>query len=787
MSNHNQTKTLPVEGMHCASCASTIKRKLGKIDGVESCEVNFGTEKVKVTFDRNKTSVSAMNKEIDKLGYSIVDNDQTEHHMTYSEMTNGHDMPMDHSLHAGHDMMTPISSDQSVKERKLKELAKLKQHLTIVVPFMAVSILVMAWEIGAEPFALWPKMPEVIMEFFHHLLPIFATYTLFVIGLPYLQGLARFIKYRVANMDTLVGMGTLVAFIYSFILTAFEEPLAAFVNTEQAYYDVTIVVIGFITLGKYLEARSKLQTGEAIEKLLGLQAKTALVLRDGESLEIPVEEVVVGDTLIIKPGQKIPVDGEIIEGSTSLDESMITGESLPVDKKAGDSVIGATINKQGSLQVKATQVGSDTVLSQIIKMVEEAQGSKAPIERLADQISAVFVPVVLVFAVIVLILWLVVGSQFMPFSQALTLGIVSFVGILVIACPCAMGLATPTAVIVGVGKAAQNGILIKNAESLEKFNAINFVVFDKTGTITKGIPTVTDITPLAGRTEQEVLRLLASLENHSEHPLAQAVVEKATNEKMKFKKVEKFSAVEGKGLKGTVNGDEYYAGNLKLAKDLSLTIDTDVINSFTSQGKTPVVLMTKKEVLAYVAIADTIKDDAKKTIDDLHRDGLKVALLTGDNQQTAEYIAQQVGIDRVIAEVLPADKAAEIKKLQAEGFKVAMVGDGINDAPALVTADVGIAMGTGTDVAIESAGITLLGGHISKLPKAITLARATMSTIKQNLFWAFFYNVVGIPVAAGLLYPVWGILLNPAVAGAAMAFSSVSVVLNALRLKTVKL
>lgn len=783
MSQNSQTQSVEVVGMHCASCATTIKRKLGKLDGVDSCEVNYGTEKAKVTFDPNKTSIQAMNQEISKLGYTLEEPKKT---MDHSQMVIDHSQ-MNHSMHEGHDMLTPISSDASVKARKLQELAKYKQHIQIVTPMVAVSIFVMLWEIGADPLGLWPEMPEVIGEFFHHLLPIFATYTLFVIGLPYLQGVVRFIKHRVANMDTLVGIGTLVAFLYSFILSAFEEPLAQFINTDHSYYDVTIVVIGFITLGKFLEARSKLRTGEAIEKLLGLQAKSAVVLRDGKQVEIPIEQVVVGDILIVKPGQKIAVDGEIVEGSSAIDESMVTGESIPVDKKPGDKVIGATTNKQGSLQVKATQVGENTMLSQIIKMVEEAQGSKAPIERLADQISAVFVPIVLVFAVIVLLLWIVVGAQFMPFSEALTLGIVSFVGILVIACPCAMGLATPTAVIVGVGKAAQNGILIKNAESLEKLDAINFMVLDKTGTVTKGMPEVTDISPVGNHSAEKVLTLLASLEHHSEHPLAQALVEKAQNEKRTLVQVKDFLAIEGKGLKGVIDSKSYYAGNLKLAEDLKLHIDETLITSFTSQGKTPVILMTDKEVIAYVAIADTIKDEAKEAIAQLHKKGIKVAMLTGDNQRTAQYIADQIGIDRVIAEVLPGDKAKEVKKLQSEGYKVAMVGDGINDAPALATADVGIAMGTGTDVAIESAGVTLLGGQISKLPKAITLAHATMSTIKQNLFWAFFYNVVGIPIAAGVLYPFFGIMLNPAIAGGAMAFSSVSVVLNALRLKRIKL
>ena len=762
-------KSYPVMGMHCASCASVIKRKLEKLDGVESCTVNYGNEKAQVAYDPQKVTVSQMNQEIDKLGYSLMEGE------------------MDHSMPAGHDMMTPVSSDSSIKTQKLKDLAKLQRHVQIVLPMVAVSILVMAWEIGADPLGFWPKMPEMLMEFFHHLLPVFATYALFVIGVPYLQGVIRFFRYRVANMDSLVGIGTSVAFLYSFIVTAFEGPLASYVNTEQNYYDVTIVVIGFITLGKFLEARSKLKTGEAIEKLLGLQVKNALILRDGKEIEVPIDQVVVDDIMLVKPGAKIPLDGVIIEGKSSIDESMITGESIPVDKGPGDTVIGSTINKQGSLQIRVVKVGSDTMLSQIIKMVEDAQGSKAPIERMVDQISAIFVPIVLVLSVVTLIFWLVIGSQFMPFSQALTLGILSFVGILVIACPCAMGLATPTAIIVGVGKAAQNGILIKNAESLEKFNYINFVIMDKTGTITNGKPVVTDIQSIGSNSEKDILQLLASLESHSEHPLAFAIVEKAKNEKLSLHKVKDFEAIEGKGLKGTIGDTEHFAGNLKLASDLKIAVDDEVIKTFTSQGKTPVVFMTKQNVIGYIGIADTIKDDAKEAVAALHKQGIKVAMLTGDNERTAQYIAKQVGIDRVIAEVLPADKASEIKKLQKEGYKVAMVGDGINDAPALATADVGVAMGTGTDVAIESAGITLLGGHISKLPKAVSLARATMNIIKQNLFWAFFYNIIGIPIAAGLLYPLFGILLNPAIAGAAMGFSSVSVVANSLRLKSQKI
>lgn len=741
-----------VHGMHCASCASIIKRKLEKIDSVDSCDINYGTETAKIAFDSDKVSISQMNQEIEKLGYSLNSK-----------------------------IRAPL------EDQKTQELAKLKHQLQIILPMVAVSIFVMMWEIGAEPLRLWPKMPDVGMTFFHHLLPIFATYALFIVGAPYLKGVLRFIKYHVANMDTLIGIGTSVAFLYSFIISAFEKVLAPYVNTAQNYYDITIVVIGFITLGKFLEARSKLKTGEAVEKLLNLQAKTALILRGGKEIEVAIDEVVMGDIVIVKPGQKIPVDGIIVTGTTSIDESMITGEPIPVDKNVGSQVTGATMNKQGSIHIKTTKVGEGTMLAQIIKMVEAAQGSKAPIERLADTVSAVFVPIVLMTAIVVFLSWLIIGSQFMPMSEAFTRGLVSLVGVLVIACPCAMGLATPTAVIVGMGKAAEHGILIKNAESLEKLGSINFVVLDKTGTITNGTPKVSDIHSIKPYTETQILQLVASLENHSEHPLALAVVEKAKQVKLTLKNVANFAAIEGKGVKGNIEGTTYYAGNPKLVGDLKLEADIALINTFASQGKPPIILMTDKDIYAYIAITDTVKEEAKNTISKLHQQGMKIAMLTGDHQQTAEYIGALVGIDQVIAEILPGDKAKEIEKLQRQRYQVAMVGDGINDAPALATADVGIAMGTGTDVAIESAGITLLGGKLAKLPQAITLSRATMRTIKQNLFWAFFYNIIGIPIAAGILFPFFGIILNPAFAGAAMAFSSVSVVTNALRLKRVKL
>lgn len=785
MSINQQTKTkkiVDVKGMHCASCSSLITRKLKKMAGVESCEVNVGTEQAALVYDSEQISVTDMNEEINKLGYRLIDrqpmptkaqNHNHSEHTAHSSMSSG----IDHSQHLG--------LNQS-KEEKIEELAQLKEKVDFVLPITLLVFILMMWDISSQFIPVIPRLP-IPMMLFNSLSFLLATVVLFWVGNQFLDGVKRFAVHRVANMDTLVGIGTLTAYIYS-ALVFLVPPINTLLQApDYTYFDVTIVVIGFVIYGKYLEARSKLKTGEAIEKLIGLQAKSAIVIRDGKEVEVPIDQVVVDDIFIVKPGQKIAVDGVIVEGASSIDESMITGESMPVDKKVGEVVVGATINKQGSLQVRATKVGKETVLAQIIQMVTEAQSSKAPIERLADQVSAVFVPVVLVFSVIVLLAWILIGMQFLPFSQALTLGIISFVGILVIACPCAMGLATPTAVIVGVGKAAQNGILIKNAESLEKSNSVNMVVMDKTGTLTKGTPELTDILTIGQRSPREILQILASLEKHSEHPLAQAIVEKAISDKVTLKKVTDFSVMEGQGLKGTIEGIEYHVGNLKLAKDLGHNVDEERINTFATQGKTPVILMTKKGIVAYVGIADTLRENARDAIAELHRQGIKVVMLTGDNRKTAEFIAKQAGVDRAVAEVLPADKVAEIKKLQAEGYVVAMVGDGINDAPALATADVGIAMGTGTDVAIESAGITLLGGQISKLPKAIKLARATMTTIKQNLFWAFFYNVIGIPIAAGLLFPIFGIMLNPAIAGAAMAFSSVSVVLNALRLKTVNL
>lgn len=775
-----------VEGMHCASCSQLIKRRLTKLPGVTSAEVNYGSETAAVSYDPDKLSVNDMNAELQKMGYSLnPDGTHQESHRPENRLPS-HDIH-NHSAHqtnTGTDHTEHIGLNQS-KQKKLEELADLKTRTEFALPVALLIFVIMVWDIASMFFSL-PPFP-IPMDIFNPISFIAATVVLFWIGKQYITAVGRFIQYRIANMDSLVGIGTITAYIYSSVLLLFPGISGYLKLPDGLYFDVTIVVIGFITLGKFLETRSKLQTGEAIEKLLNLQAKDAVVLRDGKQIEIPVNQVIIGDILVIKPGQKIPVDAVITSGTTAIDESMITGEPLPVDKNPGDTVVGATINTYGSIQAKATKVGNDTMLAQIIQMVRSAQGSKAPIERLADSVSAVFVPVVLVVSVVALMGWLLIGPVLLPAAPTVSIALMAFVGILVIACPCAMGLATPTAVIVGVGKAAQHGILIKNAESLEKFSSITTVVLDKTGTLTKGKPEVTDIYTSHQEDAPEVLRILASLEQHSEHPLAAAITKKAASQSLPLHTVENYRAIPGKGLTGVIENTTYFAGNIKLANDAGVVPDTEIMDRFATQGKTPILLMTSKKILGIIGIADTVKDEAKDAVGALHRMGLTVTMLTGDSRKTAEYISRQIGIDRIIAEVLPADKASEIIKLQEEGHKVAMVGDGINDAPALAQADVGVAMGTGTDVAIESAGITLLGGNIAKLPQAVLLAKKTMRVIKQNLFWAFSYNIILIPVAAGVLYPFMGILLNPGLAAFAMAASSISVVGNSLRLKRAKI
>jgi len=770
-----KTALFTVKGMHCASCASIIEKTLKKTEGVHAAEVNYGTETAKVSFNGIEMDSEHLSKKIEPLGYTL----SAIQHKPADSMT-AQEMGMSNDEHAAH-----LGLSQSKKE-KLAELRDMRVKVASAIPLAIVSIAVMSWEILAR-FTGVSSMPGVYEEFFHHLLPLLATYVLFFVGRPYLWGVYRFLRYGKANMDTLIGIGTLVAYLYSFIVTAFEEVLAPFIDVSNTYYDVTIIVITFIALGKYLETRSKLRTGDAIEKLLTMQAKTALVIRDGREQEISVVEVVRGDLIVVKPAGKIPVDGVITEGASYVDEAMVTGEPIPVQKNIGDSVVGGTINTMGSFTFKATKVGSETMLAHIIKMVQEAQGSKAPIQALADKISSVFVPIVLVIALVALILWLSVGSSYLGFSQALSFGLVSFVGVLVIACPCALGLATPTAIIVGVGKGAKEGILIKDAATLEKLHKVSVVVVDKTGTITKGKPELVALRNLSKRGDDELISLLASLENKSEHPIASAVVSYAREKKVSLRPVAHFEAIKGKGVRALIDSVEYFAGSVKLITDSGLFFDVQTLGQDTREGKTPVILATKSGVLGVALVADAVKPEAAEAVARLHKLGIKVVMLTGDDTNTARHVADLVGIDEVEAEVMPEDKLKVIKKFQSKGEIVAMAGDGVNDAPALAQADVGIAMATGTDVAIESAGITLLHGDISKLVKAIALSKMTMRGIKQNLFWAFFYNIVGIPLAGGALYPIIGWLLSPAFAGFAMAASSVSVVGNSLRIRAKRL
>lgn len=760
--------TFHIRGMHCASCASVIEKALKKAEGVDAVEVNFGTETAKVSFDEAKTHPSSLSKAIEPLGYSLV---------VPTGTSSAREMGMSESEHAAH-----LGLNQS-KNEKLAELATMKTKIIAIMPMAAFAGFVMTWDILAA-FGRVPAIPAGWNDVLRYVLAVMAAYALFFVGKPYLLGFYRFLRHGVANMDTLIGIGTSAAFLYSMAVTVFRDALRPFLNVEVAYFDVAIVVIAFITLGKYLEARAKIKTGDAIEKLLTLQAKTALVIRDGQEMELPVEQVVHDDLIIVKPAGKIPVDGVVTEGSSYIDEAMVSGEPVPVEKNAGDKVVAGTLNTTGSFTFRATKVGSETLLAHIIQMVEDAQGSKAPIQALADKISSVFVPVVLVIAFSSLALWLFVGTGPLGFAQALSFGLVSFVGVLVIACPCALGLATPTAIIVGVGKGAKEGILIKDASTLEKLHTVTTVVIDKTGTITKGKPELVTIRNQSGTGEAELVAILASLESKSEHPIASAIVSYAKSHDIALRLVENFRALEGKGVQGDVGGTGYFAGNTRLVTDLRIAFDAKKIEQETLEGNTPVILATASQVIGIVLVADAIKPEAKEAVTNLHKLGIQVVMLTGDNAQTANYIAKQVGIDEVVAEVMPEDKLNKIKELQARGHIVAMAGDGINDAPALAQADVGIAMATGTDVAIESAGITLLHGDISKLVKAIRLSKLTMRGIKQNLFWAFAYNVVGIPLASGIFYPFFGWLLNPVFAGLAMALSSVSVVGNSLRLKT---
>jgi len=734
-------QTYPIKGMHCASCVRLIEKSLNKLPGVREANVNLATEKATVTYDPDECSDEQIASAVSNVGYKVIKHE----------------------------------SQDLEKEEKQEELKALRNKVIVSLTLGGLII----W--GSFP-GIMKTAPSLLTNPWIQLL--LAIPVQFWAGLEFYRATIPALKHRLANMDTLVALGTTVAFGFSVFITFFPNIVESIGMEPMPYFDVSTIIIGLILLGRYFEARAKAGTSEAIKKLIGLQAKTARVMRSGEEVDIPIDQVQIGDVIRVRPGEKIPVDGTIIEGESSVDESMLTGESIPVDKTKGDSVVGATINKSGTFTYKATKVGSDTMLAQIIKLVQEAQGSKAPIQRIADTISSYFVPIVIMLAFATFGIWYVFGG-----SQAFLFALLNTVAVLIIACPCAMGLATPTAIMVGTGKGAEHGILIKDAESLEIAHKINTVVFDKTGTLTKGKPEVTDIVSTNKIKKDEILKFAASIEKGSEHSLAESIVKKADEEKLVLGQVKGFKAIAGHGVEGIIEGKQVYFGNRKLMEQENIKIGSylDHIERLENQGKTVMMLAVADKLAGLVAVADTVKETAKEGVEALKKLGIEVIMITGDNQRTAQAIALGLGIKKVLAEVLPDQKEAEVRKIQQEGKIVAMVGDGINDAPALAAADIGIAMGTGTDVAIEAADITLINKDLRSVAAAINLSKKTMRTIKLNLFWAFGYNIILIPVAMGILYPFFHILLNPIFASVAMATSSISVVSNSLLLKRTKL
>ena len=805
-------KKYKIGGMTCSACANRVERGIKKMEGMKDASVNFTTETLTVSFDENKVTSNEIEKKVEVLGYSVIKNIKTHTYrvegMTCAvcagrveKVTKKIEGVQDSVVNLTTEKMSITVDDDIVTygdikravekagyklvreeekentEKKLSDKDKLLRRLIFSCIFTIPLLIVTMGHMVGMPL---PKIIDPMVNPMNFaVFQIILTVPVMAIGYKfYLIGFKNLIKLS-PNMDSLIAVGTSAAFLYS-VFGMYKIATGDTSYAMHLYFEAAVTILTLITLGKYLEAISKGKTSEAIKKLMGLAPKTATIIREGNEIVIPIDEVVVGDIILVKPGEKLPVDGEVIEGSTAIDESMLTGESIPVEKIVGSNVICASINKTGFIKYKATKVGRDTALSQIIKLVEDAQGSKAPIAKMADVISAYFVPIVIGLAIFSAIAWLIAGET--PVF-ALTI----FISVLVIACPCALGLATPTAIMVGTGKGAEYGVLIKGGEALEITHKINTIVFDKTGTITEGKPVVTDIVS-RGKENNILLALAASAEKGSEHPLGEAIVRAAIEKNIELKSLENFNAIPGHGIEVVIENESILLGNLKLMKERSIDIGElrGEADRLANEGKTPMFIAINNSLEGIIAVADTVKPSSINAIKELHNMGIKVAMITGDNKKTAEAIAKQVGIDIVLSEVLPEDKANEVKKLQGKDDKVAMVGDGINDAPALAQADIGIAIGSGTDVAIESADIVLMRSDLMDVIVAIKLSKATIRNIKQNLFWAFGYNVLGIPVAMGVLHIFGGPLLNPMIAAAAMSLSSVSVLANALRLKKFK-
>ncbi|MEK4752757.1 heavy metal translocating P-type ATPase [Priestia sp. FSL R5-0597] len=805
MSDKQKEATLQVTGMTCAACSNRIEKGLKKIEGVKEANVNLALERSTIIFDPSKTSPQAFEEKIEKLGYGVV-SEKAEFAITgmtcaacstriekgLNKLEGVTKASVNLALETASVEYSPsqidpqditqrveklgygakLKSEEKEEEQSYREKELSKQKGKFWFSFI-LSVLLLWAMVSHFTFTSFIPLPHMLMNPWVQL--ALATPVQFVVGKQFYIGAFKALRNKSANMDVLVALGTSAAYFYS--LYSSLKSLGSSAHTTQLYYETSAILITLILLGKLFEANAKGRSSEAIKKMMGLQAKTAVVVRDGAEIEIPVEEVQKGEVIFIKPGEKVPVDGEIIEGQSALDESMLTGESVPVDKSIGDKVIGATLNKNGFLKIKATNVGKETALAQIIKVVEEAQGSKAPIQRLADYISGIFVPIVVGIALLTFFVWYIwiVPGEFAPALEKL-------IAVLVIACPCALGLATPTSIMAGSGRAAEFGILFKGGEHLEATHKIDTILLDKTGTVTNGTPELTDVRIAQGYEENELLQLVASAERLSEHPLAQALVAGIKNKGIEIQDPLSFEAIPGHGVRATVQERELLVGTRKLMNQHKVNIDAalEEMTNLEREGKTAMLVALDGKYAGMLAVADTIKETSKEAVSRLKEMGLEVMMITGDNRQTAQAIAVQADIEHVIAEVLPEGKAEEVKKLQQQGKKVAMVGDGINDAPALALADIGMAIGTGTDVAMEAADITLMRGDLMSIADAIEMSRKTISNIKQNLFWAMGYNTLGIPIAAvGLLAP-W-------VAGAAMAFSSVSVVLNALRLQRVRL